>query len=131
MTFPKSALVMLLAPFLLVSARPQPGTARSSTSTDNDYGYKDLGCYSDSADSPALSFNAGYAPPHVNGWPQYMCRERCMSKNFKYYGLESGWQCHCGNEINRSPKSGKQVPRSHCNTPCIMDKTATCGGVNA
>lgn len=102
----------------------------ASTPTDDGFGFKDLGCYTDSTTSPALSYNAGFSPEHSKGWEQITCRERCMAKNFQYYGLESGGQCFCGDGINQSANSGQQVSKSECNTPCNNDPSLTCGGTN-
>ena len=45
-------------------------------------------------------------------------------KDFMYFGLQNGNECHCGND------SSKFLPTYHsqCNQRCVGDKSQFCGG---
>jgi beta-D-xylosidase 4 len=55
------------------------------------------------------------------------CADICANLKYKYFGVEFGRQCFCGNQINTS---GSKVAESQCNTACPGNSTATCGGAN-
>ena len=57
--------------------------------------------------------------------PQY-CEDYCGSKGFKYYGVQYGSECWCGNSYG---KHG-QLPDTRCNTQCVgqWNEPLRCGG---
>ncbi|XP_062580891.1 uncharacterized protein LOC134242777 [Saccostrea cucullata] len=51
------------------------------------------------------------------------CKNRCISEKKKYYGLEVGEECFCGNYLTQK----KSRPNKECMTPCKGDRTQACG----
>ncbi|XP_065944763.1 uncharacterized protein [Magallana gigas] len=52
------------------------------------------------------------------------CRKTCTDLKFKYYGVEYGKECFCGNKLTTI----KKMRDSDCLQPCTGDKTQACGG---
>ena len=51
-----------------------------------------------------------------------LCRKFC--KNYLYFGLQNGGDCHCGNEFGQYG----WAPESDCNMTCIQQRNTMCGG---
>ncbi|XP_056002002.1 kremen protein 1-like [Ostrea edulis] len=63
--------------------------------------------------------------PVPNGRRQ--CRVSCTKQDkYKFFGLEAGFECFCGNEMN---KIYKLRPRRECNMTCVGNVQETCGGL--
>lgn len=45
---------------------------------------------------------------------------------YKYFGLEFGRECHCGNTFNHP----LEIENGECDVPCAGDNTQACGGRN-
>lgn len=54
---------------------------------------------------------------------EHECERHCL--NFKYFGLQFGTFCYCGNKIQNSPK---RKPDGDCKTPCKGNAAEFCGG---
>jgi hypothetical protein len=54
-----------------------------------------------------------------------VCSALC--KGFKFFGMEAGGQCFCGNDYGNQ---GGKVPESDCNVPCPGDASIMCGSSN-
>ncbi|XP_048734636.2 uncharacterized protein LOC125650402 [Ostrea edulis] len=81
---------------------------------------KDLvGCFKD---QPARTLNIGKS--HSSKMTIGKCRAICEKKNAKYYGLEVGKECHCGNYLSKY----KKRHQSECKMPCGGNKKQGCGG---
>uniref|UniRef100_K1QKY9 Putative fungistatic metabolite n=1 Tax=Magallana gigas TaxID=29159 RepID=K1QKY9_MAGGI len=52
------------------------------------------------------------------------CKKRCVRENKKFYGLEVGTECFCGNYLTKH----NQRPNKECMTPCKGDRSQACGG---
>lgn len=85
-----------------------------------------LGCYSEDEDSRTLAGHHSISD-HRNTVGH--CIGICKKKGFSFAGVESGNECHCGNEVNR--KATPTPALKFCNTPCTGNKTEMCGGDNS
>ncbi|KAF1360847.1 heme peroxidase, partial [Lizonia empirigonia] len=76
------------------------------------------GCYTDPTSSRAL------APAELKD--DEMTVEKCAAfcNPYKFFGLEYGRECYCGNVQNAASVSASA---SDCNMPCSGDSTQTCG----
>lgn len=77
-----------------------------------------LGCFRDNSkrDLPVV-YNAN----HKTTKP--FCRKYCTAQKYKYFGLQAGYQCTCGNLYGAFGR----VHASQCNTPCRGDRRRRCG----
>ncbi|RDW73720.1 hypothetical protein BP5796_07162 [Coleophoma crateriformis] len=90
-------------------------------------GYDHQGCYIDSEDGAA---------PSARGLPVLAYRRKdntiescltaCKASGFKYFGVEYGSECWCGNRIKRT--SILAADQSSCNYPCPGNPSELCGG---
>jgi len=60
---------------------------------------------------------------NINMTPN-VCNEICEKSNYKYFGVEFGVECFCGNEW---PSSKLKVGMSECNMNCGGDEKQKCG----
>ena len=60
-----------------------------------------------------------------------LCLQRCMDFGFSAASVEYGTQCYCGDDIDRQAKGVPYLNEQQCNTACIGDPTAMCGGAGA
>ena len=77
------------------------------------------GCYTDSADKPALSdysFSSSSMTPS-------MCKSGCLAFDYGYAGLKSGNTCNCG----KTPPATMLVAASLCSSRCSGNSSLTCG----
>ena len=51
------------------------------------------------------------------------CKQLCRSKEFLFAGVESGNECHCGNDVPMIT-----APSRECYLQCAGDQTQKCGG---
>ena len=81
-----------------------------------------LGCYADGKgdyDLPIWGSHGMTTPDAL-----LECGVACAA--YKYFALEYGKECHCGNSYG---KFGKAVdPAKNCDMPCSKDPTVMCGG---
>lgn len=86
--------------------------------------WNSLGCYKDKFPTTARTLKERV---DVNGATTIEnCRERCQSKGYHYSGVEDGWECWCGNEI-QSPFDNSATEEANCNKACSGDKNQNCG----
>jgi len=79
---------------------------------------KYMGCWSDSS-SRLLRGSGRLHDPKMT--PQ-MCEKLCQ--NFKFYGVETGSECWCGNELAQWTQ---KLQESDCHEKCWGDKNQSCG----
>ncbi|XP_034026744.1 kremen protein 1 isoform X1 [Thalassophryne amazonica] len=81
-----------------------------------------LGCFKDSGDPPTLS------GPSVtnNKLTIQSCISFCRKQRYKLAGMESGYACFCGNEVDLHEHT--EAPITECNHICFGDHTQPCGG---
>ena len=51
------------------------------------------------------------------------CANACAK--YKYFGLQNGWECYCGNSYGRYGNVKLMIT---CMMPCLMDSKLLCGG---
>jgi hypothetical protein len=56
------------------------------------------------------------------GW----CAAQCAQLNFSLAGVEAGHECVCGNSL---ADASQAVPAAQCDSPCVSDPSASCGGI--
>ena len=77
-----------------------------------------LGCYRDNTENRDLQRFIG--APHK----PMSCMMACLE--YKYFGLQYGGECYCGNSYgNYGP-----ARETECSTPCAKDSKLTCGGIS-
>merc|ERR1719234_521146 len=54
------------------------------------------------------------------------CIQACRDKGYSYAGVQTGYQCWCGNQ---TPSASKIVSNRECNVRCAGDSSIKCGGV--
>jgi len=89
-----------------------------------------LGCYADCEsgvrDFPVLALRSHHMTAQT-------CADGCASFNYRYFAMQRGIECRCGNAY------GRQGPSNNCTSPCSEEQkelrahqpAATCGGVCA
>jgi len=99
---------------LTASTGGAPSTGPSTSS-----GITSLGCRTEGRNRRALVGAATAADD--------MSVEHCASfcSDWKYFGLEYGRECYCGEYFHRSSDA---APDSDCDLPCAGNSTQTCGG---
>ena len=50
-----------------------------------------------------------------------------LCKGFKYFGLQFGRECFCGNDYGNN---GGKMPENSCDQPCSGDPSTICGAAN-
>lgn len=103
-----------------VSYERDEGNNTAAVMPSNRDGY--IGCFKDHS-SPrerdlAGSFDVSGKQGHI-----IACRTFCNS--FHYFGLQSGFQCYCGNEFGLYG----QISEVNCNYTCQMKREQFCGGL--
>ncbi|XP_073697460.1 kremen protein 1 [Garra rufa] len=81
-----------------------------------------LGCFKDSGDPTPLS--GGYQTS--NKLTIQNCISFCRNQRYKLAGLESGYACFCGNDLDYHRHG--DAPSTECNHVCFGDHTQPCGG---
>jgi hypothetical protein len=100
-----------------LSSSPSSTISTTPSSTpSSDYAYE--GCFTDSQASRAFTGAVFYDGALTIG----KCASNCV--NFKYFGLEYGGECYCGNQ--RSPSS-TSAQESDCNMACSGNSQEICG----
>lgn len=84
-------------------------------------GYDFTGCYTEATNTRALT-GTGY-------FDDRMTIEKCAAActNFKYFGVEYGRECYCGNILN---EGSVQTELAECSFACPGDSTQNCGAGN-
>uniref|UniRef100_A0A4W6E6N3 Kringle-containing protein marking the eye and the nose n=1 Tax=Lates calcarifer TaxID=8187 RepID=A0A4W6E6N3_LATCA len=81
-----------------------------------------LGCFKDSGDPPTLSGTSETS----NKLTIQNCISFCRKQRYKLAGMESGYACFCGNEVDLHDHG--ESPSMECNHVCFGDHTQPCGG---
>ncbi|KAK2901742.1 hypothetical protein Q8A73_011488 [Channa argus] len=81
-----------------------------------------LGCFKDSGDPPTLSGTSETS----NKLTIQNCISFCRRQRYKLAGMESGYACFCGNEVDLRDQGPS--PNMECNHVCFGDHTQPCGG---
>nr|XP_046202673.1 LOW QUALITY PROTEIN: kremen protein 1-like [Oncorhynchus gorbuscha] len=81
-----------------------------------------LGCFKDSGDPPTLTGSSETS----NKLTIQNCISFCRKQRYKLAGMESGYACFCGNDLDQH-HHGK-APSMECNHVCFGDHTQPCGG---
>ncbi|OJJ42779.1 hypothetical protein ASPZODRAFT_2119063 [Penicilliopsis zonata CBS 506.65] len=112
----------------LVAAAPTSSSSSSSSSsscgkplTVYNASITHLGCYTDATGSTLTGINS--APDSFDA-PQF-CADWCGELGYQYSGVQTSYQCFCGDEIG---SSAVKVNESLCDYACPADASATCGG---
>ncbi|PAA64531.1 hypothetical protein BOX15_Mlig005509g2, partial [Macrostomum lignano] len=79
-----------------------------------------VGCFVDAA-SRDLPLHRKF----TDGADRFSCWQFCYQRGYKYFGLQAGSQCFCGNQFGRHGRAGSD---SECGTACHRDASKTCGG---
>uniref|UniRef100_A0A8D0GP45 Kringle containing transmembrane protein 1 n=1 Tax=Sphenodon punctatus TaxID=8508 RepID=A0A8D0GP45_SPHPU len=82
-----------------------------------------LGCYKDHGNPPPLT---GISETSKKLTIQ-TCISFCRNQQFKFAGLESGYACFCGNNLEYW-RYGEAASSTECNSVCFGDHTQPCGG---
>ncbi|XP_065106916.1 kremen protein 1 isoform X2 [Paramisgurnus dabryanus] len=81
-----------------------------------------LGCFKDNGDPTPLS--GGYQTS--TALTIQSCISFCRNQRFKLAGMESGYACFCGNDLDYHRHG--EAPSTECNHVCFGDHTQPCGG---
>nr|XP_006012226.2 PREDICTED: kremen protein 2-like [Latimeria chalumnae] len=81
-----------------------------------------IGCFLDSGNPPALSGSSGTSTKLT----VQACIRFCRKKGYKYAGLEAGYACFCGNDVDMS--KNEQVSTVECDQVCFGKSNELCGG---
>ena len=82
-----------------------------------------LGCYVDRSDEEGRDLAWCATKFMTTDDPVAECGGRCLS--YKYFALENGHECRCGNSYG---KYGKAKAAQSCSMPCTRDPKVMCGG---
>ncbi|XP_077456968.1 kremen protein 1 isoform X1 [Stigmatopora argus] len=81
-----------------------------------------LGCFRDSGEPPTLS-----GPTETsNKLTIHTCINFCRKQRYKLAGMESGYACFCGNEVDL--ENHREASSIECNHVCFGDHRQPCGG---
>jgi len=83
--------------------------------------YTFLGCFKDIGDRDMVD------PVFTQHNSLEFCADRCAKKGFKYFGVQNGQDCWCGNSYNNNKVLHAKVPDNECNTPCTGNPEQMCG----
>lgn len=78
------------------------------------------GCYADKSDNHRLLDSASFADDAMT---VETCAGFCSNLRYKYFGLEYGRECYCGDDY-----SGDVLSDSECSFECSGNAAETCGG---
>ncbi|PAA59533.1 hypothetical protein BOX15_Mlig015747g2 [Macrostomum lignano] len=79
------------------------------------------GCYTDTAQRPTIE---GRKEINAKGMSRTKCLNACAKRGYKLFGLKSGSECYCGNNLMHS----SLADAGKCSLPCPGDKSQQCGG---
>lgn len=78
-----------------------------------------VGCYQDNVNTRILPYQKNNLKLNITE-----CVNLCLSKNYKYAGLQDGGKCWCGNTLIQKAK----LQNISCNVFCIKEPNIVCGG---
>ncbi|KAG7480928.1 hypothetical protein MATL_G00061440 [Megalops atlanticus] len=81
-----------------------------------------LGCFKDSGDPPTLTGSS----ETNNKLTIPGCINFCRKQRYKLAGMESGYACFCGNDLDY--RRHGEAASTECNHVCFGDHTQPCGG---
>ncbi|XP_023668139.1 kremen protein 1 [Paramormyrops kingsleyae] len=81
-----------------------------------------LGCFTDSGEPPTLTGTSETS----NKLTIQNCISFCRKQKYKLAGMESGYACFCGNDLDY--RLHGEAASSECNHVCFGDHTQPCGG---
>lgn len=81
-----------------------------------------LGCFKDSGDPLTLTGSSETS----NKLTIQTCINSCRKQRYTLAGMESGYACFCGNDVDR--QHHEEAPSTECNHVCFGDHTQPCGG---
>lgn len=116
------ALIAVTATISELSANGSPHTfAFRRRAVPEIEGYTFGGCYTEASSGRALTGSAFF--------DDYMTVEKCATActGFKYFGLEYGRECFCGNNLNTG---SVETELTDCSFSCPGDSTQNCGAGN-
>ncbi|XP_048844586.1 kremen protein 1 isoform X2 [Brienomyrus brachyistius] len=100
--------------------------APSQLAVDRETGAVDvpgsLGCFKDSGEPPTLTGTSETS----NKITIQNCISFCRKQKYKLAGMESGYACFCGNDLDYHQHG--EAAGSECNHECFGDHTQPCGG---
>ncbi|MFT7808414.1 kremen protein 1 [Arapaima gigas] len=79
-----------------------------------------LGCFKDTGDPPTLTGSSETS----NKLTIQNCITFCRKQRYKLAGMESGYACFCGNDLDEHDEAAS----TECNHVCFGDHTQPCGG---
>ncbi|KAH8902429.1 WSC-domain-containing protein, partial [Coniochaeta sp. PMI_546] len=82
--------------------------------------YSSLGCYTEAVKGRALT---GKSYSNSTNMTAGICRDICYG--YKYFGVEYGQECYCGNNMNTGAVSTNS---SQCDMDCAGNQWELCGG---
>jgi len=83
--------------------------------------YEFLGCFKDNANRDMVD------PVITQTNTLEFCGSRCGNKGYRFFGVQNGQDCWCGNSYNTNPDLHAKVPDSECNKPCTGNADQMCG----
>lgn len=84
------------------------------------------GCFQDSKKPGHRDFN--FRASLLVSNTHHACNKACNDKGYKYFALQFGSECRCGNALSRIPRLHKRVSPKMCDMPCPGNKQTKCGG---
>ncbi|KAJ1126109.1 hypothetical protein NDU88_004518 [Pleurodeles waltl] len=81
-----------------------------------------LGCFLDTGNPPALGGSSGTS----NKLTVQVCIRFCRRKGYKYAGVEAGYACFCGNDVDM--ERHQPVSAVECDQVCFGKSSQLCGG---
>ncbi|OIW32843.1 WSC-domain-containing protein, partial [Coniochaeta ligniaria NRRL 30616] len=98
-------------------------TANPPLPWTGDATYTSLGCYTEATSGRALT---GNSTSNSTNMTASVCKAFCYG--YKYFGVEYGQECYCGNTINAG---AVLTNSSRCNMNCASNQWELCGGRSA
>ena len=117
-----SVLVSVTISTTSTSASPSPTGPQTVI---NLAGWNYMGCWTEATNTRAL--NGLLLPISAANTNVENCAAACS--NYKYFGVEYGQECYCGNVLNAGSVNSSTVLNSNpCNIVCVDNTLEYCGG---
>lgn len=84
--------------------------------------HRNLGCFKDAI--PHAIYGLYFPDPMQS---VELCLKVCAHNDYIYFGVQNGAECYCS-MTNDYDKYG---PSTECDTPCLGNRSETCGGIHA